>query len=229
MLTCLCDAFYGEVGIATVRLLRHLGCEVEFPEQQTCCGQPPYNSGTWEEARKIARRTAELFSGEICVTPSTSCGAMVREGYPHLGIPSFEVYELGEFIVDKMGLSEWALPLREPMKAAFHRACHGRALHLTGQHERLLRSVQGLEIVEVPMPEQCCGFGGAFSIDHPTVSVGIGEDKLRNIIATSDRVVSSDMGCLMHLKGIAAKQQVPVNLLHFAELLALTLPNEVSR
>lgn len=229
MLTCLCDAFYGDVGISTVRVLEHLGCEVVFPPDQTCCGQPPYNAGNWDEARKIVQHCTSVFSssGLPVVTPSTSCAAMVREGYGPLGEVGFEIYELGEFIVKKLGLRsiEGASGHLSVRRVAFHRACHGRGLHLTDEHERLLASIPGLELLPIAMGEQCCGFGGAFSIDHPTVSAGIGDEKLRNIIALNcDILVSSDMGCLMHLKGLAAREKLSLPMLHFSQLLAACLP-----
>ena len=205
MLTCLCDAFYGEVGIATVRALEHCGCTVEFDPQQTCCGQPAFNAGDWRSARPVAERTVKLFglreqSGDPVVVPSGSCAAMVRHGYGLLGVAcAARVFELSEFVVDVMGRREWggSVPAR---RVGFHSSCHGRMMGLRDQQESLLKSISGVDLVEFASPEQCCGFGGSFSVSHGQVSEGIGIEKLRQIeLAGVEQVVSGDMGCLMHL------------------------------
>ncbi len=248
MLTCLCDAFYGEVGIATVRILEHAGCKVEFPSGQTCCGQPPFNAGDWESSRKVARHWKEVFSGNsdseageskdatswIVVSPSSSCTAMVREGYPLMfGYDDhLPVYELSEFLVDHLGLERWPIGFSpEPTgthKIAYHAACHGRGLGLKDQQERLLASIPGVELVPIDQPEQCCGFGGAFSVGHPTVSSAIGNAKLRSVAESgATTLVSGDMGCLMHLRGLIEKQGLQIETRHFAEILADAIPAKV--
>jgi L-lactate dehydrogenase complex protein LldE len=231
LLTCLCDAFYGEVGIATVRVLERAGCEVVFDERQSCCGQPPFNAGDWESARRIARHARDVFAeaGLPIVAPSSSCAAMLREGYPMLfpGEPAPEVYELAEFLVHRLGVAEWP-PNRElrpskpsaVRKLAFHRACHGRALGLQGEAERLLASLPGVELVPIGQAEQCCGFGGAFSVDHPAVSAGIGLEKLHHFSETgAEEVVGGDMGCLMHLEALIRRHKIPLRTRHYAQLL----------
>jgi L-lactate dehydrogenase complex protein LldE len=249
MLTCLCDAFYGEVGIATVRVLEHAGCTVEFPEGQTCCGQPPFNAGDWESARKVAEHWQNVFLGPRdsdraprdltgrppIVTPSSSCAAMIREGYPLL-FDSTEhetkTFELSEFLVAQLGIERWPLTFTpkstKTTRIAYHRACHGRALGLKDEQEKLLASIAGIELVPIGQPEQCCGFGGAFSVGHPTVSAGIGDEKLRNVIASGAKtLVSGDMGCLMHLRGLIEKEGLDLKTRHFAEILADAIPAKV--
>jgi L-lactate dehydrogenase complex protein LldE len=236
MLTCLCDAFYGEVGIATVRVLEHAGCLVQFPEGQTCCGQPPFNAGDWEPARQVARRWKEIFGGSDSpiVTPSSSCAAMVREGY-HLLFPNEaapQVTELSEFLVHHLNIEKWPLSYGPGSlsirRVAYHRACHGRGLGLTDEQERILASIPGIELAPVAQAEQCCGFGGAFAVGHPTVSAAIGLEKLRNVAATGAKLlVSGDMGCLMHLRGLIEKHGLEIETRHFAEVLADAIPAEV--
>lgn len=258
MLTCLCDAFYGEVGIATARILEHCGCKVEFPEGQTCCGQPPFNSGDWDTARPIARRTLATFDRNIpIIVPSGSCTAMLRSGYPMMGLEAPRAYELSEFLIGYLGIDRW--PLRgscvtKKQKVVFHRSCHMRelskvvantsALSTSGEavndvnrvgvakykkqqspQERLLSLIPGLELTPFAQQEQCCGFGGAFSATHGTLSAGIGMEKLRCLMdAGVDTVVSGDMGCLMHLQGLIDKERLPLKLKHYAQLLAEVLP-----
>ncbi|HVT12217.1 MAG TPA: (Fe-S)-binding protein [Fimbriimonadaceae bacterium] len=236
MLTCLCDAFYGEVGIATVRVLEHAGCTVQFPKSQTCCGQPPYNAGDWEASRKVAEHWREVFGdGETpIVTPSSSCAAMVREGYAllfgeHRNDP---VYELSEFLVKHLGIDKWPLARSAgtllQQKIAYHRSCHGRGIGLTNEQEVLLRAVPGVEFHAIEQSEQCCGFGGAFCVGHPAVSAGIGTEKLQHVAETGASIlVGGDMGCLMHLRGLIEKQRLGIETRHFAEILADAIPAPV--
>jgi L-lactate dehydrogenase complex protein LldE len=228
MLTCLCDAFYGEVGIATATVLEHAGCTVEFPEGQTCCGQPPFNAGDWGAAWTIAERCAKIFDPSIpIVTPSASCAAMLRHGNSLLGLPTLKAFELSEFMLDQLTVASWPLSgnrVHRPRKIAFHRACHGRMLHLGDKQEKLLGILPGLELVAFEQPEQCCGFGGAFSASHPTISAGIGMEKLRCILDSgADTIVSGDLGCLMHLDGLIRRQRLPLRTLHYAALFSEAL------
>jgi L-lactate dehydrogenase complex protein LldE len=160
------------------------------------------------------------------VTPSASCAAMLREGY-HMLFPDEqppEAYELSEFLVKKLGITEWP-SLPEPRKVAFHRACHGRGLGLGDTQERLLGLVGNLTLAPVAQMEQCCGFGGAFSATHAKVSSEIGQEKLRHLRATgATEIVSGDMGCLMHLNGLIKRDGLPVHVRHFSELMAEALP-----
>jgi L-lactate dehydrogenase complex protein LldE len=225
MLTCLCDAFFGEVGIATVRVLEHAGCDVEFPKDQTCCGQPPFNAGDWEASKTIAKRCLSVFEGDDpIVTPSASCAAMLKHGYPMLGVSSPRVFELSSFLLDELGIDQWPLrgnKVTAKRSVAFHRACHGRMLHLGDTQERLLSLVKGLQLFPFEQQDQCCGFGGAFSVGLPSVSAGIGLEKLRCIAESgATTIVSGDMGCLMHLNGLIEKNRLPLKTRHYAQILA---------
>ncbi len=229
MATCLCDAFYDNVAKATVEVLEHLGCEVEFPPDQTCCGQPAFNAGDWPASRKVVRHTARVFAGEApIVVPSGSCAAMLFHGAPlefegeadsaAISQLSQRTWELADFIVNALGVESW--PGRFPHRVAFHRSCHSRG---TGSGEaalQLLGSIEGLELADFGEGEQCCGFGGAFSVTFPHLSASIGECKLDNVIAAKpEYLVSGDMGCLMHLSGMASDRSLGLESLHIAEIL----------
>jgi len=225
MLTCLCDAFYGEVGIAAVKVLRAAGCEVVFPEGQTCCGQPPFNSGDWEAARAIGEHAIRQFDPSVpIVTPSGSCAAMVRDGYPMLwpDRSPLQCFEVGEFLVKLLGTTSVCNGGESPVeKVAFHRACHGRALGLTDEQELLVKNCPGVEIVEFDQAEQCCGFGGAFASTHGKLSSSIGKEKLANVIASGAEILlSGDMGCLMHLQGLIDRERLPLSTRHYLVYLA---------
>lgn len=225
MLTCLCDAFYGEVGIATVRALEHTGCEVVFDERQTCCGQPPFNAGDWKSARSMAARCLEVFSGDCpLVVPSASCAAMMHEGYAMLEVSTPPpTYELAQFLLEVRQVAEWP-SLGSPVRAAFHKSCHGRMLGLGDSQIKLMQLVGGLELVPFEQEDQCCGFGGAFSVTHGATSSGIGGEKLDNVVSTEvDVILSGDMGCLMHLQGLADKTGCTVTTKHYVEILAEAL------
>lgn len=233
MATCLCDAFYDNVAIATVEVLEHLECEIDFPEAQTCCGQPAFNGGDWPASRKVVRHTVKTFAGEApIVVPSGSCAAMMFHGAPleFEAEPDLEAvnavgrrtWELVDFIVNGLGVRTW--PGRFPHRVAFHRSCHSRGTKAGEAAEQLLGSIDGLEIVEFGEKEQCCGFGGAFSVTFPHLSGDIGQQKLDKILEDKPEfLVSADMGCLMHLGGMIGKQTLTVKPLHIAELLARSL------
>ena len=225
MLTCLCDAFYGEVGIATVKVLEHAGCEVVFDERQTCCGQPPFNAGDWASARTMAEHTLALFAGEeAIVTPSASCAAMTREGYHLLGMAqSAPALELCEFLVGTVRTDSWP-SLTQPRSVGFHRSCHGRMIGLGDAQEKVLCLVGNLSLIPFGEPDQCCGFGGAFSVSHGATSRQIGLSKLHQLVeAGVSEVVSGDMGCLLHLEGLAARERIGIKATHIAEVLASAL------
>ncbi len=230
MLTCLCDAFFGEVGIAAVQVLEAAGCEVVFPENQTCCGQPPYNAGDWAASRKIANYCVSVFDPSLpVVTPSGSCTAMVREGYHLLGVhANIQCFEIGEYLVKHIGVKTLNSKLQTPnskLKVAFHRACHGRGIGLKNEQEILVSSLPNVELVSFAQSEQCCGFGGAFAATHGKLSSGIGDEKLRNIIDSGAEIlVSGDMGCLMHLNGLIEREKLPIKTKHYLQLLAEALP-----
>lgn len=237
MLTCLCDAFYGEVGIAAVRVLEHAGCIVQFDEEQTCCGQPPFNAGDWPSAKRIAEHTLSVLGrdraeGTALVCPSVSCAAMVRHGYEMLWPDRKKVhcYEVAEFLIEVMGIAEWPRASSDQGKLAFHSSCHSRMLHWDepAYPQRLLGIARGIEFVDFEQQEQCCGFGGAFAATHPHLSAGIGMEKLAQIAeAGASVLVSADMGCLMHLDGLIRRHQINLRARHYLEVLADCLPARV--
>ncbi|MGW4028814.1 (Fe-S)-binding protein [Streptomyces sp. NPDC004838] len=223
--TCVNDALFPATGIATVELLERLGVEVDFPAEQTCCGQPQFNTGYRRETEPLIRRTARAFAPyEYIVTPSGSCAAMVREQYPKLGettLPA-RMYELTEFLVDILGVTD--VGAYYPHTVTYHPSCHGlRTLGLGDRPRRLLRAVKGLELRELPGADECCGFGGSFAVKNAAVSAAMGRDKVRNAVATGASVLcGADNSCLTHLGGIIRRQDEPLRPLHIAEILRAT-------
>ncbi len=228
--TCLVDGFFPDVGRATVRLLEAQGCEVEFPVDQTCCGQPAFNAGYRDQARSIAAHTVAVLDeteGPI-VVPSGSCADMLVHHVPDL-LPddpaarrvADRVRELTAFLVDDLGVE--SLGRSGPdVCVTYHRSCHGlRNLGLSGQAETLLDGAGGVDRRELQGTEECCGFGGLFSIEMPEVSVAILEQKIENIEASgADVVVGGDVSCLMHIGGGLHRKGSPIAARHVAEVLA---------
>ena len=233
--TCLCDAFYDDVAKATVEVLEHLGVTVEFPDNQTCCGQPAFNSGDWTASRKVARHTAGVFAGELpVIVPSGSCAAMNFHGNllqfednPDPAITSLanRTWEVMDFIYNGLGITTWPGKFDKSTRLAFHRSCHARGTG-TGEAVRtLLASIDNAEVVPFGEAEQCCGFGGTFSVTFPHISGRMGSLKLDHILATNpDILVSGDMSCLMHLNGLAITQGRPIKHLHAIQILRNSLP-----
>ncbi|HEY1721822.1 MAG TPA: (Fe-S)-binding protein [Magnetospirillaceae bacterium] len=230
--TCLVDLFRPTVGFAAVSLLERAGCTVEVPMAQTCCGQPAYNSGDKADAKDLARRVIDLFeSFDYVVAPSGSCAGMIREHYPRL----FEddpathhraermgkrTYELVSFLVDVMGMG--AVDADYAGTITYHDSCSGlRELGVKEQPRKLLKSVKGAKLVELPGAEVCCGFGGTFCIKYPDISVKMTSDKTADIAATgADTLLAGDMGCLMNMAGRLSREGKPVRVRHVAEVLA---------
>lgn len=230
-ITCLADVLRPEVGQATVRLLRRLGHEVVFPPAQTCCGQPLYNSGFGDLAAQQARQTiSALEDCETVVLPSGSCAAMIKLEFPHLlhdDAPwharaaelAARTHELSDLLVNRLSVTD--VGARFPGKATYHYACHLRGLGLSGESEALLAHVEGLTYVPLPKSDQCCGFGGSFSVRYPGISGAMVDDKVKCIEQTgADIVVSTDTGCLMNIGGRLRRQGSRVRPLHLAEVLA---------
>ncbi len=230
MITCLGDVVRPEVGKAVVRLLRRLGHEVDFPQAQTCCGQPFYNSGFSDLARAQAQHTIGAFAGErTVVVPSGSCAAMVKVEYPHLFEEGSEwharaveladrTFELSDFLVNRLGITD--VGARFEGKVTYHYACHLRGLGLQTEAEKLIRGVEGLTYVQAAHEDQCCGFGGSFSVRYPQISTAMVADKTRCILATgADAVVSTDAGCLMNIGGKLHREGREIRVMHLAELL----------
>ena len=224
--TCLADTLYPSVGIATVTVLERLGVGISFPREQTCCGQMHLNSGYVDEARDLARRFVEVFAGEsVVVTPSASCAAHVRDHYPELlgtdtrGVPE-AVVELSQLLVDHLGVTD--LGARFEGTATYHPTCHSlRALRVGDSPLRLLHEVGGLELVELPDADECCGFGGTFAVKNAAVSTAMLDDKIANIESSgADVVCACDSSCLMHIGGGLRRRGSPVRAVHLAEILA---------
>ena len=204
--------------MATVRLLERLGCRVEFPVEQTCCGQMHGNSGYREPAGDLAGRMAAVFDGaEAIVTPAASCAGFLRELLPEL---RGRLFELSEFLCDRLGVSD--VGASSTARACYHPTCHSlRGLDLGDRPLRLLWAVSGLDLVELERADECCGFGGTFSVKNSDVSAAMLTDKLNRIEASgADTVVAVDNSCLMHLAGGLTRRGSAVRTLHLAELLA---------
>lgn len=226
---CYIDQFYPKIAEDTVTILERLGVPVEFPDQQTCCGQPAFNSGYWEEAGRVIRHFCNVFRDyQFVVCPSASCTAMCRVFFeqvdpsPAIAGVGSRVFELAEFLVEVLGVSE--IEARFPRKVTFHSGCHGRReLGVLEQPLKLLRSVRDLEYCELPNMDECCGFGGTFSVKMAGTSLAMGQTKVQNILKTgADVVVSSDISCLMHIGGIMRKMPETrhIETLHIANVLA---------
>ncbi len=229
--TCMVDQLYPQVGVSVVRVLRRLGVKVQFPAAQVCCGQPLYNAGFTKPARQLARGVLRSLAGsQYVVVPSGSCAAMLRVFYldllahdpallPQAQALASRVYEFSQFLTDVLGVED--VGARYTGKAAYHPSCHLlRELGVGEGPRRLLSKVQGLESVELPQAETCCGFGGAFSVKFPHISGGMLDDKLANLKASgADTLVACDMGCLMHLGGAIDRRSLPVRARHLAQVL----------
>ncbi|WP_084964764.1 (Fe-S)-binding protein [Thermoactinospora rubra] len=222
--TCVNDTLFPGTGRAVVSLLRRLGCEVDFPLAQTCCGQMHLNTGYREEAVRLARRFAGVFAGyDAVVAPSGSCAAMVREQYPRLIGRDFPaVHDLSEFLIDVLEVEDVGAYF--PHRVTYHPTCHSlRGLHLGDRPTRLLRKVRGLELVPLPGAEECCGFGGTFAVKNPAVSAAMCADKVRNVLGTGAEVLcAADNSCLMHIGGTLRRQRTGVRVMHLAEILEAT-------
>jgi L-lactate dehydrogenase complex protein LldE len=234
--TCLIDTLQPQIGEAVVKVLNRVGIRVEFLLEQTCCGQPAFNAGMRKETRKTAEHTIEVFesTSESIIIPSGSCTAMIRHGYPELFEDDSDwliraknladrTYEFTEFLVDKLGISE--IGASYPGKITYHPSCHLlRILDIDHQPRILLNNVREAEIIDLPHQEECCGFGGIFSLKYPEISAEILNRKIENIKETSAAtVVVCDTGCLMHIQGGLHRQGESHKVLHIAELLARNL------
>lgn len=232
--TCIVDMLFPDTGEATVDILEKLGLQVDFPEAQTCCGQPAFNSGFQEESRQVARHFLNVFKdAEAIVTPSGSCASMVKHFYHELfkGQPEEQLahavaaktWELTEFIVDVLGVQDLGITLNRPVTGMIHDACHGlRGLNLAKQPRALLSHVKNLSLVELPGHDQCCGFGGLFAVKMSQISSAMLNDKLTNIngVASADMIITGDASCLMHMNGGLSRNNSPKRVVHIAEVLA---------
>jgi L-lactate dehydrogenase complex protein LldE len=232
---CFVDQLNPEVGIDMARVLRRIGYSVDFPEAQTCCGQPAFNSGYWQEALPVAERFVKIFgasNADAIVCPSGSCTTMVRNFYPELLAGSSlaveakklsaRVFEFSEFLVKIAQVAD--VGARFPHRVTYHDACHAlRELRLKQESRELLRHVRELEIVEMPYCEECCGFGGTFATKFPMISSAMGETKAANAEASgAEYVTSTDPSCLMHIDGVLRQRKSRVRTIHLASILAQT-------
>ena len=231
MITCLGDALYPSVGESAVKVLRGLGVTVDFPAGQTCCGQPAFNSGYVDEARRSAKSFIDAFAGsEHVVSVSGSCAAMVRHHYPGLFPPgparrraealAARTFELSQFLVDVLGVDD--LPVVYPAVATMHHSCHTmRLLGVKEGPERLLGMVDGLEYRPLPRARECCGFGGTFAVKMPAISGALVDRKVDHVLETgADVLVGLDMSCLMNIEGRLRRRGARVAVKHLAEVLA---------
>jgi L-lactate dehydrogenase complex protein LldE len=235
-ITCFNDTLFPETGRAVVALLERLGVEVEFPLEQTCCGQMHFNTGYAEETVPLVRRFVRTFAdSEVVVSPSASCVGMVRDGYPRVAELADDaalerevrellprVFELTELLVDRLGVEDVGAVF--PHRVTYHPTCHSlRMLHVGDRPLRLLRAVKGIDLQELPEAGECCGFGGTFSVKNADTSIAMLTDKVRTILDTGAEVcASADNSCLMHIGGALSRQRAGVRTMHIAEILAHT-------
>lgn len=236
---CYVDQLYPQVGLATLEILEGLGLDVDFPEEQTCCGQPMANAGCTDQTAPLARRFVRIFADyDAIVCPSGSCTSMVRhhfEEYFDHDDPAFakvreRTYELSEYLTRVLGIERWNGSF--PHRVGIHQSCHGlRELRLGKASElnikpfstvkSLLESLDGIELTELSRPDECCGFGGSFAVSEEAVSCMMGEDRVHDHERAGTEVLTAaDMSCLMHLDGIIRRQKKPIAVMHFAEILA---------
>lgn len=235
-ITCYNDTLFPESGMAVVRLLERLGHTIDFPLEQTCCGQMHYNTGYQPEAMPLMRRFLEIF-GEaetICI-PSSSCVAMIRDHYPKMAEATGDarlvravesllprIFEFTELLTDKFGLED--VGAYYPHRVTYHASCHSlRSLHLGDRPLRLLRKVRGIDLVDLEHIDQCCGFGGTFAIKNGEVSAAMLAEKMRAVENTGAEVCTAvDNSCLMHIFGGLHRQRTGIKTVHLAEILAST-------
>jgi L-lactate dehydrogenase complex protein LldE len=229
-ITCLSDMFFTDVGKNTVEILERVGCEVDFPTSQTCCGQPAFNSGYLKEAKQSMKQMMRSFrDSEYVVGPSGSCVGMLKE-YPKIfaGDEEWEEaakdlanksYELTQFLVDVLGITDVGSTFKG--RVTYHPSCHmTRILGVKDQPKKLLHHVKGVELIELPVAEDCCGFGGTFSVKNSDISREMVKEKSRHVSETgADYLVGGDMGCLMNIGGRMRREGKQVEVVHITEIL----------
>ncbi|MEX2542068.1 MAG: (Fe-S)-binding protein [Trueperaceae bacterium] len=234
---CYVDTLYPEAAVAMTRVLERVGLQVDFPAAQTCCGQMHFNTGYQQEALTLARRFVEVFAGgDAVVAPSASCVGMVREFYPYLArqvgdeelVAAVEAvgertFELSEFLVGQLGVED--VGAYYPHRVTYHPTCHSlRAIRVGDAPLKLLRAVRGIEIVQLPDAETCCGFGGTFAVKNSDTSMAMLSDKVANVLSTkAEACVAADNSCLMHIGGALSRGRTGVRAVHLAEILASTM------
>jgi L-lactate dehydrogenase complex protein LldE len=228
--TCLMDMFYPEAGLAGIKLIQREGVRVIFPREQTCCGQPAYNSGFPKEAKKVALKQIQLFAKDYpIVVPSGSCAGMMKHHYPLLfegdqrldSIRQFSnrIFELSEFLVRtlKVKLEDRGAPI----SVTWHSSCHAlREMHIIEDSKSLIRQLQNVQLIELQNEYECCGFGGTFAVKQPDLSGAMVRDKVADIQQTAaTRLLTGDCGCLMNISGAMESQKIPIKGQHLAEFI----------
>jgi L-lactate dehydrogenase complex protein LldE len=237
---CFVDQLLPQVAVDTVKVLRRLDYGVEYPEDQTCCGQPAFNTGYWDEARPCAEHFVKVFKhADVVVCPSGSCATMIRIFYADLLAKSSSrddalslasrTFELSEFLVKVAGVTQVGAVF--PHRVTYHASCHGlRELKLRDEPLQLLRQVTGLTLIEMARSEECCGFGGTFAAKFSDISAAMGTSKAESVAATGAEFVTAiDPSCLLHLEGILGKRQAPTRTIHLASILAQQDPSHQER
>jgi L-lactate dehydrogenase complex protein LldE len=233
-ITCYNDTLFPETGKAVVALLERLGHTVDFRDAQTCCGQMHYNTGYQREALPLLRHFLDVFKGaEVICVPSSSCVAMMRDHYPKMAAAAADpdlvasvnsllprVFEFSELLVDKLGITDVGAFFPHPV--TLHPSCHSlRSLQVGDKPARLLSSVRGLTLIDLPESDQCCGFGGTFAVKNPEVSIAMLSDKINCILNSHAEICTAlDNSCLMHINGALSRQRTGVRCMHLAEILA---------
>jgi len=228
--TCLVDAFYGQAGMAGIQLLEREGLAVIFPQRQSCCGQPAYNSGFPDEAKAVARKQIGLFPEPYpIIVPSGSCAGMMRHHYPSLFAEdplenkardvAGRIFELGQFLLRQLDVT-----LKDqgpPLSVTWHSSCHAmREMQVTEDAKALIRQLENVNLVELSREYECCGFGGTFAVKQPSLSGAMVQDKVADIAQTgAERVITGDGGCLLNITGAMEKAAVPITGQHLAQFL----------
>lgn len=228
---CFIDQLYPNVAFSMVKVLEKAGCTVAYNTNQTCCGQPAFNAGFWDDSRAICRKFIKDFSGaDYIVAPSASCVGFVRNYYEKLFADSSQLHEVeslkkrlfefSEFMIKVLNVDNVGASL--PGKATYHDSCAGlRECHIKQEPRQLLRNVAGLELLEMNDVETCCGFGGTFAVKFESISVAMADQKVTNAVATgADYIISTDMSCLMHIDGYAQSHNRNIKSMHLADVLA---------
>ena len=243
--TCILNNFYQDVAYSVVRVLSKLGVDVTVRQDQTCCGQPFFNSGHWNDSSKLMRKFVESYSGgqEDIVLPSGSCTSMVRNHYLEVcnddditGIRavSRRTFEFTEYITRELGifdLTPFQSAITEKINVTYHESCHlKRELGVSSEPIDLLRSLENVTVMDMHQSEVCCGFGGTFATKYPEISTAMGEEKVANIVKSgADIVTASDMSCLMHIVGLIARKKIPLKSMHISQVIEQSLNMEYQK
>jgi L-lactate dehydrogenase complex protein LldE len=239
-ITCVADQLFPEVGESVVRVLERCGCTVDFPKAQVCCGQPAFNAGHIDDARRAARALLTCFEeSDYVISPSGSCCGMIRHHFEHLFANdghdrarahklAEKTYEFSQFMVNKLNVIDVGASF--PHRVTYHPSCHAMRLLGVGEEPlKLIRAVRDIEFAELPRAEDCCGFGGTFSVKLSRISGAIVDEKVDHVVETGARyVVGTDMGCLMNIEGRMQARNIDVRAMHLAQLLDAASPSSAS-